>query len=83
MISVFLRNCVAYIWGLVALFFSSIFDGAGGENERAGEDREEKVRQDLNKWQVDTYARNSYLQKIPETRIRQKREELRRRYGLE
>ncbi len=46
------------------------------------EDLEERVRLELNNWQVDLYAKNTYLHKIPEKRIWQKRDELRKKYNL-
>jgi len=46
------------------------------------EDLEEVSRRELNKWEVDMYAKNSYLHQIPSKTRRKKRDEIRKRLGL-
>jgi hypothetical protein len=72
-----IRNFLVFIWD----FLTSLLIKCWSE-EDSREKREEMVRQELNDWQVDMYSQNKYLHRIPESRIRQKRNELKRKHSV-
>lgn len=77
----FFRNILIIIWGLIVSLFTKICHIKDRLMNDSTEDREAKIKRELNDWQVDMYAKSPFLHKIPEARIRQRRDELRRKYG--
>lgn len=68
----------------VYLFFQDlVLSAISGAEGHSIEEKKRMVRAELIGWQVDQYADNVYLCKIPYQRIDAKDKELRKKYGIE